>query len=409
MWSNWSAAQLSEVWQQLADLEMALGALEQRQAQTARTTEKLGRLEARLAETEELLIRVDNRTQTMSATQSAVGEMRTELTGVKKRLTKLAPNGKGRLAKIENQLNALETHVATLSASLRLFEQEQTELDTAVANRLVEKQTSEPLALLTMGGGVAGNEPDFLVGLTARTDGGQASLSADRRGVEAYGEAAVLPALALFGRYTRHALAPQGISGVRYVAASGVITSLYGGYDGGVVAGIDLTHDGSSEGALLAGVDLALAALTNLEGKTSLGSDLLFQAATGYTFQAGSFEVTPTALFRTSLGNDAYTVYGGQLGIAYLTNALTASLTARYEVATDAATSTGLPEAKLHVAFPSGAFVTLALKSELPDLAVSPSFNVRSPFEVETSDLEVRAGITVSLDELLRGELSWSS
>ncbi len=381
---------------------MALEAFEQRQVQTAQTTEKLGRLEARLAEPEDLLIRVDSRTQTMSATQSAIGEMRAELTGVQESLTKLAQNGKGRLEGVENQLNALETQLATLSASLRLFEQEQNKLNNVVADRLVKKQTSEPLALLTMGGGVAGNEPDFLVGLTARTDVGQASLSADRRGVAAYGEAAVLPALALFGRYTQHALAPQGISDVRYAAASGITASLYGGYDGGVVVGIDLTHDGRGEGALLAGVDLSLAALTNLEGETGFGSDLLFQAATSYTFLRGSFEVTPTALFRTRLGNDAYTVYGGRLGIAYLADALTATLSARYEVATDDTTSTGLPEARLHVVFPSGAFFTLALGSDLPELSAPPSFNVLSPLEVETSDFGVRAGITVSLDELLR-------
>lgn len=402
LWRSWSTAQLSEVWQQLANLEMALGALEQRQAQAAQATEKLGRLEARLVETEDLLITVDSRTQTVPSTQTAVGEMRAELAGLQTSLTKLAQNNKGRLTKTDNRLNALETRLTTLSRSFKAFERGQTELSTAVAEELSKKQTSEPLASLTIGGGASGNDADFLVGLTARTEMGQAVVRADRNGVEAYGEATVLPALALFGRYTHHALAPQGISGVRYMAPSGVAASLYGGYDGGIVAGIELAHDGSGEAALLAGVDLSLAALTNLGGATGLGNDLLFQATTGYTFRAGSFEVTPTALFRTRLGNDAYTVYGGRLGVAFLADALTATLTARYEVASNAATSTGLPEAELNLEFTGGAFFTVALASDLPDLAGPPSFGVPSPFAVETSDLEVRAGITVSLDGLLR-------
>lgn len=401
LWSSWSTAQLSEVWQQLATLEMALGALEQRQAQAAQTTAKLGRLEARLAETEDRLITVDSLAQTVPSTQTAVGEMRAELTGVQARLTEFSQNNKGRLAKTDDRLNALETRLTTLSRSFKAFELGQTELYTAIAEGLVEKQTSEPLASLTIGGGASGNDADFLVGLTARTGVGQAVVRVDHLGLEAYGEATVLPALALYGRYTQHAFAPQGISGVRYTAPSGVEASLYGGYDGGVVAGLELTYDGSGEAALLAGVDLSLAALTNLEGD-SFGTDLMFQATTGYTFRVGSFRVTPTALFRTRPGDDAYTVYGGQLGVAYLADTLTATLTARYEVASNAATSTGLPEAELNVAFSGGAFVTLALESDLPDLAVPPSFNVPSPFAVETSDLEVRVGITLALDELLQ-------
>ena len=402
LWSTWSTAQLSEVWQQLATLETTLGALDQRQSRTAQATEKLGRLETRLAETEDLLIRVDSLTQTVPSTQTAVGEIRAELTGVQARLTEFSQSNKGRLAKTDDRLNALETHLATLSRSFRAFEREQTELDNAVAEGLSKKQISEPLASLTIGGGASGNDADFLVGLTARTGAGRAVVRVDHLGLEVYGEATVLPALALFGRYTHHALAPQGISGVRYTALSGVEASLYGGYDGGVVAGLELTHDGSSEAALLAGVDLSLAALTNLGGATGLGNELLFQATTGYTFRAGSFRVTPTALFRTRLGDDAYTVYGGQLGVAYLADTLTATLTARYEVASAAATSTGLPEAELNLEFPGGAFLTLALESDLPDLSVPPSFSVPSPFAVETSELEVRAGITLALDELLQ-------
>ena len=425
VWNNWSADQLTDVWQEIIAQQTGLSRL---QAEQQLLSDALAEVTDKLERTEQALLDAASREE-LDRNSEDVARLSVEVEGLRAQVVTLTDLLDERLGPLQETLNATTeqgqlttSDVAAQDARLQTLEETLAALQDTLA-ALQSKAAATPDApdpdqqrqldalndaVSVLAEGLGGVIQEDAVSWRA-TLGVEVGL--EGRDAKAAVLAEVVGANARIDAYVGSDLVDLGVQGelrggfgVRgyffrspdgdvsafvgpgYRLSPALQFGLLGGTDGRLALGGFVEHRSNQDDSVLPGLDAFVGAIL-AEDEANALTRLSVQGSAQYRLALGDFYLLPKTSYQRVMGTNPYQAVVPELGVGYEGQGVQVVGALRYGFVTDLLGGPGrnLPEAELTLITGSGFFVSAELTGNLPNRYGFGNFAERNP--LLTTDL----------------------